>query len=70
MSCRICGRIVVEGKVYCTKHDLAYVNLEEGYPKWRYALGTSWTEYLEKISKVKGSGKWVKEVVADILESI
>ncbi len=47
MSCKICGRPVGEG-VYCQKHGDAYVNLDEGYQKWRYALGVSWTDYLEK----------------------
>lgn len=69
MSCRICGRSVLKGKAYCMRHDLAYSNLEEGYLKWRFALGVSWVEYLEKIGKVTGSGKWVKEVVNDILEA-
>ena len=66
MSCKICGRPVSEG-VYCPKHGEAYTNLEEGYQKWRYALGVSWTDYLEKVGKVSGSGKWVKEVIRDIL---
>ena len=66
MSCKICGRPVSEG-VYCQNHGEAYVRLDEGYQKWRYALGVSWIEYLEKIGKVSGSGRWVKEVVRDIL---
>ena len=66
MSCKICGRPVDEG-VYCQKHGAAYANLEEGYQKWRYALGVSWSEYLERIGKVSGSGRWVKEVIKDIL---
>ena len=68
MSCRICGKPVSDG-VYCRKHERAYTNLEEGYQKWRYALGTSWPEYLEKVAKASGSGKWVKEVVKDILKT-
>ena len=66
MSCKICERPVVEG-VYCQRHGEAYANLEEGYQKWRYALGVSWIEYLEKVGKVSGSGSWVKEVVKGIL---
>ncbi len=68
MSCKICGRPVGEG-VYCLKHGNAYANLEESYQKWRYALGGSWIEYLEKVGKVSGSGRWVKEVIKDILTS-
>lgn len=68
MICKICGRPVAEG-VYCKNHGEAYANLEEGYQKWRYALGVSWTEYLDKIGKTSGAGRWVKEVVNDILSS-
>ncbi len=67
MSCKICRRPVMPGKVYCSRHDSAYQNLEEGFEKWRYAIGVSWIEYFEKVSKVSGSGRWVKEIVKDIL---
>jgi hypothetical protein len=66
MSCKICGRPVEKG-VYCRRHSLAYGNLEEGFEKWRYALGVTWVEYLERAGKVSGFGKWVREVVRDIL---
>ena len=66
MSCRVCKRKVEKG-VYCTQHGLAYANLEEGYPKWRYALGLTWIEYLERVGKISGIGRWVKEIIADIL---
>ena len=68
MSCKICGRSIDEG-VYCKRHNLAYKNLEEGYQKWRYALDISWINYLEKIGKTSGTGRWVKEVVSSIMEA-
>lgn len=68
MTCKICSRPLSEG-VYCSKHAESYSNLEEGYQKWRYALGVSWIEYLEKIAKISGSGRWVREVINDILSS-
>ena len=37
MSCRVCGR-EVEESVYYTQHSLAYINLDDGYSRWRYAL--------------------------------
>ena len=66
MSCRLCGRKTVEG-AYCPQHGLAYTNLEEGYKKWRYALGLSWVEYLEMLDKITRAGKLVKEIIVDIL---
>ena len=66
MGCKVCGREVEKG-VYCAQHGLAYANLEDGYPKWRYALGLSWVEYLERVGKISGTGRWVKEIIADIL---
>ena len=27
----------------------------------------SWTEYLEKVEKVSGTGIWIKEVIKDVL---
>ena len=66
MSCKICNRPVKKG-VYCERHGEAYANLEDAYQQWRYALGVSWIEYLDKVDKVSGSGRWVKEVIEDIL---
>ncbi len=66
-GCRVCGRERRGDSVYCERHQAAYGSLEESYPRWRRALGLSWTEYLEKVSKTSGTGVWVKEVVKDIL---
>jgi hypothetical protein len=67
MSCRVCGREAEEG-VYCTQHSLAYTNLDDGYSRWRYALSPTWVEYLERVGKISGTGRWVKEIIADILK--
>ncbi|MCK4703262.1 hypothetical protein KAT55_07885 [Candidatus Bathyarchaeota archaeon] len=53
--------------MYCEHHQAAYSNLEKSYSQWRRALGLSWTDYLEKVEKVSGTGIWVKEVIKDIL---
>ena len=66
MTCKICDRETIEG-AYCPRHGAAYTNLEEGYKKWRHALGLSWVQYLERLIKVAGTGKLVKEIIADIL---
>jgi hypothetical protein len=68
LSCRICKRSVKEG-VYCSNHGEAYENLEQGFEKWRYALGYTWVEYLDKVGKVSGTGRWVKEIIQDILQA-
>jgi hypothetical protein len=68
MSCQICERTIDEG-VYCWRHALAYKNLEEGFENWRYALGITWVEYLEKVGRISGSGRWVRDVVEDILRA-
>jgi len=66
-GCRVCDREKQEDSVYCEHHQAAYSNLEESYLQWRRALGLSWTEYLEKVGKVSGTGIWVKEVIKVIL---
>ena len=67
MGCIVCDRETQENSVYCKHHQAAYSNLEESYSQWRRALGLSWTEYLEKVEKVSGTGVWVKEVIKGIL---
>ena len=66
MTCKVCDRVTIEG-AYCQHHGAAYTNLEEGYKKWRHALGLSWVQYLERLAKVTRTGKLVKEIIADIL---
>jgi len=68
--CKICNSQATSNSVYCDNHQLAYTNIEEAYTHWRYGLDISWIEYLEKISKLRGTGEWAKEVALDILENI
>ena len=65
-NCKICHRDKIEGSIYCHRHNVAYNNLEASFQKWRYALGTQWIEYLEKISKISGTGDYVNEVINNI----
>ena len=67
-KCKICDKGRVDNSVYCDHHQLSYRNIETAYIYWRKALNLSWTEYLEKILKIKGTGKWSKEVAEDILK--
>ena len=65
--CMICQRSRAADSVYCERHQSAYTNIEENYPKWRIALGLNWETYLRKLMNVSVTGSWVKEVVDDIL---
>ncbi|TRO54164.1 hypothetical protein E2P71_04795 [Candidatus Bathyarchaeota archaeon] len=66
-TCKVCARDVAGDSAYCRQHLQAYNNLEKAYEQWRYALGLSWAEYLEKVTKAPGTGQWAREVAADIL---
>lgn len=67
-KCTICGNEVLKRSL-CKNHSRALEVLTEKYKVWANALGTcSWKEYLEKISKLNISGKWVKEVAQAILK--
>jgi len=67
-KCTICGNEVLEGSL-CKNHYRALELLTEKYKVWVNVLGTcSWKEYLEKISKLNISGKWVREVAQAILK--
>ena len=38
--------------------------LRNTYEKWRNAYAViSWEEYLDKVKQLKGTGRWVKEVI-------
>jgi hypothetical protein len=67
-KCRICTRKSLKDSVYCSRHQLAYRNIEEAYEQWRKALNISWTHYLENIIHTIGTGDWAIEVAQDILE--
>ncbi len=66
-TCKICYRDKTGDSVFCERHSAAYANIEVGFDKWRYALGVQWVEYLEKVSKIAGTGEYAKEVITSIL---
>ena len=47
---------------------MAYSNLEKGYENWRYALDIDWVGYINRMSKMKSVGIWVKELAENILK--
>ena len=66
-ACKVCHRDKLDGSVFCARHTVAYMNIEAGFQKWRYALGYQWREYLEKLSKNSGTGVYAKEIIKDII---
>ena len=67
-GCRVCHRDNMDNSVFCEYHQMAYSNIEKGYENWRYALDVNWADYLTRMSKKKGVGLWVKEVIESILK--
>jgi len=71
--CIICGMesLVNEKNTMplCRNHYKALLNLRETYWEWVKAFGKlSFHEYLQKISRLSISGKWVREVAESILK--
>ncbi len=65
MKCSICSRPRTEDSEYCKYHHLANLNLRMRYRDWERAYGSlSWESYLESVSKLSESGKWVREVTS------
>lgn len=61
-TCVICGRRAFQE--LCDYHSQAKSNLQKGFERWQYALGSmSWTEYLNSLLKLDDTGIWVKEVI-------
>ena len=64
MKCRLCQREAKETSGFCGRHLVAEEMLRDNYEKWRSAYGAlSWEEYLDRVKQLKGTGRWVKEVI-------
>jgi hypothetical protein len=62
-KCVACHRSAQSGK-YCLHHAQAFQSLNDHYGAWVDAYGkVSWHDFLEKLSKMKETGSWVKEVI-------
>ncbi len=64
--CTICGRAALKKNDYCNYHQDALDNLKSSYENWRKASGVSWEEYVEKLSQIEETGRWVLDVVEQI----
>lgn len=65
--CKICERIVYTDNL-CIFHYEALHRLREGYTEWQ-KFGYTWNNYLEKLSKLKTSGIYVRDVCRYLLMS-
>jgi len=65
-DCPICGRDL-QGK-FCSYHETAFDIMKEMYAKWETAAGLSWEAYLNKISGLEGTGRWIREVIEFIMQ--
>lgn len=61
-KCRICNREVHLNDL-CKYHYKAKEMIETVYQEWRVKEEISFTEYVDRIRKLKSTGKWVVEVI-------
>lgn len=62
-KCAACHRIALSGN-YCQYHSQALESLTGHYKAWIDAYGgISWQDFLGKLSMMKETGSWVKEVI-------
>lgn len=67
-DCRLCYRRRMEGSDYCLHHQRAFENLEEKFATWNKALGMDWVEFLGRVSEMKETGVWAREIAASQLK--
>lgn len=65
ITCRICRRAVHKNSL-CLFHYEALSKVMEGYVFWQ-KFGYTWEKYLEKLSKLKPSGIYVKDICRYLL---
>ena len=64
--CPICNRDKQDE--FCAYHQTAFDNLKEMHAKWETASGLSWEAYLNKISDLENTGRWIVEVIEFITQ--
>lgn len=65
-KCAVCGNeavMKVEGLFLCSQHSEAYQNMVRMHEIWQRSMGMSFTEYVMTLSKLRSTGKFVKELV-------
>ncbi|MEM1623539.1 MAG: DNA topoisomerase I [Sulfolobales archaeon] len=64
--CSICGGDSTgeeDGIALCSLHLKAYQNLKKTYDAWRSGVDINFEDYVEAVSKLKSTGRFVKEVI-------
>lgn len=64
--CPICSRDKQDE--FCSYHQTAFDNLKAMHSKWETASGLTWEAYLNKISDLENTGRWIVEVVEFITQ--
>ena len=63
-KCAACHRKAMPGGRYCLHHQQALDSVTGHYRAWIDSYGgISWEEFLIRLSKMKETGSWVKEVI-------
>ncbi|TFH06729.1 MAG: hypothetical protein E4H14_10140 [Candidatus Thorarchaeota archaeon] len=65
-NCPICGRDKQDQ--FCSYHQTAFDNLKKMHTTWENAAGLSWEDYLDKISDLENTGRWIREVIEFITQ--
>ena len=65
-ECPLCGRDKEDE--FCSYHQTALNNLKEKHEKWETAAGLSWEKYLERLSDLESTGRWIREVIEFITQ--
>jgi hypothetical protein len=63
-KCAACHRNALPEGKYCLHHKQALDSLASHYKAWLDAYSSiSWQDFMIKLSKMKETGSWVKEVI-------
>lgn len=63
-KCAVCYRKALPDGRYCLHHKQALDSVTSHYRSWVDAYGSiSWEDFLKKLSKMRETGSWIKEVI-------
>jgi len=68
-KCRLCHRESYRDGL-CRYHYEAYTRVIKYYREWRRREGITWREYVEELKGFKNTGKWVKEVIEKLPDTM
>ncbi len=69
-KCVLCNREALEGGKLCIYHTMALENIKKKYEEWKKILpNITWHKYLEKITRMRNAGTWIREVASYLIEN-